>query len=129
MILISLLFFIVPLLSYKWAKKHRHKKLWTITCASVGAIIDPLVFGIYGFGFVLGSIGIPFVAIGLFLTSLSSVGFELAIFLGIQKPGIVVTGFGYLWIGLINGIIWGALFGSIGFLIDKIRIHKKLKKQ
>jgi hypothetical protein len=130
MILLFLLLIIVPLIGYKWAKKYNKRKLWTITCASLGAVVSPLAFGIYGIGGVIAGT-IPYVGLyfGLALIGVagaifffhSAVGYQLAIISGIQQPAVVVKGMGDVWIELNNGIVWGTVYGIIGFLIDRVR--------
>jgi hypothetical protein len=130
MILLFLLLLVVPLVSYKWAKKYKNGKLWTITCASLGAIVCPLAFGIYGIGGVIAGtipyvglyVGLALIAVaGAIFFSHSAVGYYLAIALGIQQPAVVVEGMGQVQVELINGIVWGTVYGLIGFLIDRLR--------
>lgn len=133
MILFLLFLLVVPLIGYKWARRHYKRKLWTITCASLGAIVCPLAFGIYGIGGVIAGT-IPYVGLylGLALVGVagaiffthSAVGYYLAITLGIQRPAVVVEGMGQVWVELINGIIWGLAYGLIGFIIDRLRNRK-----
>ena len=130
MILLFLLLIILPIISYKWAKKYKKRRLWTITCASLGAIVCPLAFGIYGIGGVI-AVTIPYVGLylglalvgvaGAIFFSHSAVGYYLAITLGIQQPAVVVEGMGQVWVELINGIVWGTAYGLIGFIIDRLR--------
>ena len=126
MILLFLLLIIVPLIGYKWAKKYNKRKLWTITCASLGAVVSPLAYGIYGIGMYLAFlqpyIGLVFIAIaGAIFFFHSAVGYKAAIILGIQTPAVVTSGMDDIWIDLINGIVWGAIYGLIGYLIDRVR--------
>jgi len=130
MILLFLLLIIVPLIGYKWAKKNYERKLWTITGATLGAVMSPLAYGIYGIGGVMAGT-IPYVGLYLGLALIgvagvifffhSAVGYQLAIISGIQQPAVVVEGVGRIWVDLINGIVWGTVYGVIGSLIDRVR--------
>lgn len=121
MILLFLFLVLVPLVAYKLAKKYKPRKLWTVTLSCFGAIVCPLGFGIYGLGFI-PYLGVVFIGIGLFIFSWHSpVGYEIAIAAGIQKPRVVVSGLGHVWIGIINGIVWGVVYGAVGYLIDRLR--------
>ncbi len=55
----------------------------------------------------------------------TTVGYEIAIFLGVQEPGIVVEGLGHSWVDIINGVVWGIVYGFVGFIIDLIRSRRK----
>jgi hypothetical protein len=130
MILLYLLLLIIPFFGFWWARRYKQTKLWTITLASLGAIISPLAFGIYGVGGVIAGtisyvglyVGIAFVWIASAIFFLhSAVGYKIAIATGIQEPAVVVCGLNSLLIEIINGIIWGIVYGIIGILIDKLR--------
>jgi hypothetical protein len=130
MILLFLLLLIVPFFCHWWANRYKQKKLWTVTLASFGVIVSPLAYGIYGIGGVIaGSIpyiglylGLAFIGIaGLIFFSHSPVGYQITIATGIQESAVVVAGLGRLWIEIINGIVWGTVYGAIGMLIDKFR--------
>ncbi len=121
MILLFLLLVLIPFAVYKLAKRHRPKRLWTVTLFSVGAIVCPFGYGIYGLAFI-PFLGLVFIELGLFIFFWhSSVGYRIAIAAGIQEPGVVVSGLGHVWIDIINGILWGVLYGAIGYLIDWLR--------
>jgi len=121
MILFFLLLILIPLVAYKLAKRHRPRKLWTVTLFCFGAIICPLGYGIYGLGFI-PFLGLVFTGFGLFISFWHSfVGYKIAIAAGIQKPAVLVSGLGHVWIDVFNGIVWGVLYGAIGYLIDRLR--------
>ncbi len=131
MILFLLLLSVVPFVSYNFANKYYSKKIWMITLASFGIVVCPLSFGVYGLGFI-PYVGLIFALIaGLFFFSHLPVGYAIAIALGIQEPRVVVSGVDHLWINIINSIVWGIVYGVVGFLIDlknsrKAKSHQNL---
>lgn len=122
MLLLFLFFILIPLVAYKLAKRHRPRRLWTVTLFCFGAIVCPLGYGIYGLGFIPFLGLVFFIGFGLFISFWHSfVGYKIAIAAGIQEPAVVVSGLGRVWIGVFNGIVWGVLYGAIGYLIDWLR--------
>ena len=54
-----------------------------------------------------------------------ALGYEVAIQLELIPSGAVTKGSSNTIIALINGLAWGAIYGVIGFLIDKYRKHRQ----
>ena len=121
MLLLFLLLILIPLAAYKLAKRYKPRKLWTVTLFCFGAIVCPLGYGIYGLG-LIPFLGLVFIGFGLFISFWHSfVGYKIAIAAGIQEPAVVVSGLGHVWTDVFNGIVWGVLYGAIGYLIDWLR--------
>jgi len=66
-------------------------------------------------GLVPGMIGLP---LTLFH---GTPGLEIATILGIRDSGKIVKGNEHRVIGLINALVWGVVYGVIGFGIDRYR--------
>jgi F0F1-type ATP synthase assembly protein I len=43
------------------------------------------------------------------------------VLLGLVPRGEVVSGIGHIYVELFNGILWGVVYGSLGFLVDRFR--------
>ena len=48
-------------------------------------------------------------------------GFEVAKYLGLVPPMSVVEDMGHIYVEGINAIVWGAIYGALGWVIDRIR--------
>ena len=63
--------------------------------------------------------------IGVFVRLvLGTPGFEIASYFGVIPPG-VVKGISHLYVELFNALVWAPAYGTIGWLIDRIRIRKR----
>lgn len=88
---------------------------------SIGLIISPASLGLYALYFV-GPVAALFGMLGLVLKLVhGSVGYQVAIFLGLVPAHTVITGMDYLPIELINAVFWGAVYGAAGHAWAKIR--------
>ena len=125
MILLLLLLIIIPIFAYKWAKSNYHGYKFLILGISFGAIVAPFSMGLYA-TFFIPFIGLPTGMLGLVMVMLHSApGYQLAIELELIPSGVVTTTSSNVIIAFINGIIWGIIYGALGYLIDKYRKYRK----
>lgn len=126
----SLLWFnlliIVPIAAYKFARRRAPQHVYSITGASLGAVIAPISFGLYSWYFV-SAIGVVPGMIGLILVMIHEVpGFHLAVNLGLIPVGKVVTGFAqHAIVEALSGVVWLTCYGVIGYAIDRFRARRK----
>ncbi len=124
MILLLLLLILIPIASYKWAKSHRPEYKLTILGISFGAIAAPFSMGLYA-TFFIPIIGLPTGILGLVMVMFhTSIGYQVAIQLELIPIGVVTTGSSNVIIAIINGFAWGAIYGVLGYFIDKYRNNK-----
>ena len=125
LLLLNLLI-IVPIVAYKVSKRWAPQRMFSITGASFGAVIAPFSTGLYSWYF-LSVIGVVPGMIGLILVMVHEVpGFQIALVLGLIPRGQVVTGLmQHTIVDLLNGIIWCAIYGLVGHVIDRIRYREK----
>jgi len=115
---------VVPIASYKWAKKNKPEYKVTLLGVGFGAIAAPFSMGLYATYF------IPYVGlipgiIGLLLVSFhGAVGFEIATQLGLRASNSVVNTTEGIQIDIINGFFWALVYGGIGYAVDKLRAYK-----
>ncbi len=120
-----ILLWAIPVAAFLWARRHALGRLWQITGLALGAVISPAATGLYGLYF-LG----PLVAlVGLIALPLAMIhgepGYDLAIRLGLIQPRTTVEGAQGVYVEVLNGAIWAAVYGSLGWLFDRLRSRKK----
>lgn len=120
------LFIIVPVVAYKVARRRAPQHVYSITGASLGAVIAPISFGLYSWyfvsvvGFVPGMTGLILVMIH------EAPGFHLAVHFELVPVGKVVTGVTqHAIIDILSGVVWLTCYGAIGYAIDRIRRKRK----
>lgn len=119
----------LPFLSYKWAKVNAPKRVCVITGTAFGLVISSVSWGLYLGGFLLQFLGLIPALIGGALLLLHGVpGHQLAIFFGIQEDGKIVEGINHVWIEIMNGIFWGLIYGTVGFILDKNQVREVIKR-
>jgi hypothetical protein len=112
---------LVPIIAYRIAWQKQPSYLWSVTGISFGLVAAPVSFGLYAMffvpyvGFVPGMIGLPLALLH------GTPGFDIATILGIRDSGKVISGNEHFLIGLINALVWGVVYGVIGFGIDRYR--------
>ena len=130
MILFSLLLLaLVPISGYFYAKANKPERKGLITGIALGSIISPFSMGLYA-TFYIPIIGLVPGLIGL-VSSLfhGSLGYNIAIWLGLHKDRTVVDFPDNISIEVINGIVWAFIYGLLGFGVDLLRKKLKLRKQ
>jgi hypothetical protein len=115
----------IPVAAFLWARRNARGRLWQITGLAFGTVVSPAATGLYGLYF-LG----PLTAVlGLIALPLSMIhgepGYDLAIRLGLIRPRTTVEGAPAVYVELLNGVIWAAVYGSLGWLVDRLRSRKK----
>lgn len=116
MVLVFLLLILVPAIAWSIAWVYRPNSQWIIAGTSFGMIAYPFFVGL----------SMPLVFAGFPISFISS-----AVMLLHRAPGhqIVVeivghkrlTGIEDLWVYALNAIIWGAVYGFIGWSVDSNR--------
>lgn len=124
-----LLLAIVPIGGYYYAKVKDPKRKGLITGIALGSIVSPFSMGLYA-TFYIPLIGLVPGMISL-VSSLfhGTPGYDIAIWLGLHKDRTVVHFPDNISIEVINGILWGIIYGIIGFSIDLMRNKFKSRKQ
>jgi hypothetical protein len=115
---------VVPVLTYRYARRNSPSHVWCATGIAVEAVASPASFGTYSFywlGALIGPLGLPLAGLGilgLMLTLLHGApGFYLATILGLRGSG-VVHGFQYVYIEFLNAVVWAVAYGAIGWALD-----------
>jgi hypothetical protein len=127
MLLLYLLLIVVPIAGYFFSRRRYPKRVGLITGICFGLVISPLGYGFYGLSaiasvYIHPTIGVLLVLLsGIILFFQGAAGHKIAIWLGIQTPATVVSGTDHLWIEMINGLLWGSIYGVIGLFVDKAR--------
>jgi hypothetical protein len=115
----------VPIVAWYWAGKRTPRHRWLITGSSFGAIASPWSLGLYS-TFFIPIVGLPSGLAGLFLSLVHGApGFEIAKYLGLVAPMTVVEDTGHLYVAVLNAIVWGFVYGAIGWGIDRIRTSRQ----
>lgn len=116
MSLLLLLLVAVPIIVRIWAKRHAPQYLGAITGTGLGLVASPVSLGLYATYF-LGPFGIVSGMAGLFLVLWhASPGYYLSTVLG-----------SHVAVEISNGIFWGAVYGALGFAIDRLRLERKVR--
>lgn len=109
---------VVPVLTFLWARRRAPKKVWRLTGMSLGLIVAPALSGFYGLCFVaplaalLGLVGLP---LAMFH---GEPRFDLATMLSLRDPRTVVRGVEHLYIALFNACVWSVVYGAVGWAMD-----------
>ncbi len=126
MILLLLLLVAVPVIVRMWAKRHAPRHLGAITGTGLGLVASPVSLGLYATYFI-GPFGLVTGMAGLFLVSWhASPGYYLSTALGFVPTHTVVKGASHIVVEMSNGIFWGAVYGALGFAIDRLRLKRKV---
>jgi hypothetical protein len=102
---------------------------WAITGVSFGAVISPLSMGLYA-TFFAGPWGLVTGLLGLVSGMLhGAVGYNVAIYLGLIQSHTIVSGLQqHFYIEAINAIAWGAVYGLLGWGIDRWLLRHRRSK-
>jgi len=123
-LLLLLLLILVPIAAWFWARRYRPFYLWRITGAAFGAIVGPFCLGLYA-TFFASPLGLVTGLIGLTAGLVHGApGYEIATSVGLIEGGKVVEGIDHLWISGANAIVWGAVYGALGWFVDRLRIRR-----
>ena len=126
-LLALLLFAVVPFSAWWYARAHAPQAIWLATGAAFGMVVSPLSLGLYS-TFFLSPLGLPTGMLGLVSTLFHGPsGFHMARWLGLLPSQDVVSGVGHFYVEVLNGLFWAVVYGSLGFVIDRVRIAHSRK--
>ena len=122
MILTLILLAVVPYLVWRYTRAHAPRQVWLATGAAFGMVVSPLSLGLYS-TFYLSPLGLPTGMLGLASSMFHGPpGFHAARWLGLLPSHEVISGMAHIYVGVLNGVIWAMVYGSLGFVIDRVRI-------
>jgi hypothetical protein len=125
MILWLLLLVLVPIAARIWAKKHAPQHRSALLGAGLGLVASPVSLGLYATYF-LGPFGIVTGMAGLFLALWHGTpGYYICTNLGVVPSHTVVEGASHVAVEVSNGIFWGAVYGLLGYGMDRWRFKRK----
>jgi hypothetical protein len=129
-ILLLNFFSLVPIASYRLARREFPKHTLSIGGMAFGAIATPWAFGLYSW-FFLSPLGVIPGFLGLALVSIHEpTGFHLAVYWGLIPRGEGVSGITqHLTVEIINGFVWSIFYGLVGYGIDYVRNKKQGEKR
>jgi hypothetical protein len=113
-----LLLAIVPLACFYLASLRKPDLKWRLTGITFGLVIAPVSLCLLQYVYV-PVIGKLFGLIGLVLNLIhGSVGYFIAVGMGMAQPGELLAGSELGVINLINGAIWATYYGILGYHFD-----------
>ena len=124
LLLLGLVF--VPIAAWLVAKRYMPKFSATATGVGLGLVVSPVSFGLYATYFlgpssILGPVGLVTGMIGLASSMFHGPpGFHITRYLGLVPPG-VVEGVGRVYVEMANALVWAAVYGALGWVIDRVR--------
>lgn len=122
--LLLLFLVVVPVAAWYWARRNRPAQLWLITGATFGAVADPFSIGLYA-TMILPPLGVITGLIGFAASNFHALpGYEIATAVGLVEDHHVVGGIDHLWISGANALVWGVVYGAVGWVIDSLRNRK-----
>jgi hypothetical protein len=125
MVLYFLLFSLLPIAAYLWSRRFAPQHRSAIVGAALGLVISPISFGLYA-TYQLGPLGIPTGMAGLLLVLWHATpGYYVCIALGLVAERAIVEGPSQLLVEIVNGILWGSVYGALGYASDRSRIKRK----
>jgi len=120
---------LAPVVAFLWARRSAPTRLWRITGSTFGAVVSPAAMGLYGLYFVGPIPPLIGMLVGLPLTLIHTPpGYNLAIWFGLIQPRTVVEGVEHLYVELLNGVLWLAVYGTLGWIVDWFRARRKTPK-
>lgn len=121
MLLLLLLLAIVPLLAFRYARRHHPDRVFLISGIALGLVISPLSLGLYA-TFFIPYVGLVPGILGLMSSMFHGApGYTLAVTLGIIPSRQVVSGVGHIYLTAIDAAVWAVVYGGLGWLIDRVR--------
>ena len=129
LLLLNLLI-VLPVAAWYISRRSFPLHTWATTGVGFGAIISPLSMGLYT-TFFAGPWGLVTGLLGLVSVMLhGAVGYNVAIYFGLIQSHTVVSGLQqHFYIEAINAIVWGAVYGLLGWGIDLFLLRRRRSKQ
>jgi hypothetical protein len=113
---------IAPVAIRYWSKRHVPSWSWAFTGMAFGLIASPFSLGLYSTYFIGPLLGPVFLVTGLLGLGLTFLhgppGYHFAVWLGLVKTFPVVDLGPTVTVEVMNGVIWGAVYGALGALLD-----------
>jgi hypothetical protein len=120
---------LVPIAAYWLARRRFPKHVYRVVGIAFGAVFSPWAAGLYSLYF-LSPWGLVPGMVGLALMLVHGVpGFELATYFGLIPPTVVSGLRSNVVIELLNGVVWAAIYGLLGFAVDRIRLKRAGRHQ
>ncbi len=124
---------VVPVFTYRYARRNSSSHVWCATGIAVGAVASPASLGtysLYWLAVLIGPVGLPLAwlgILGLLLALLHGApGFYLATALGLRDGG-VVHGIEYLYIDVLNAVTWAVAYGVMGWALDTVIRRQRIR--
>ena len=115
-LLALLLLAAVPVIAWRIGRVRAPRRTWLIAGIAFGLVVSPLSLGLYSTYFVgLLPSGLLGLASILFH---GAPGYHLAVWLNLVPSHEVVSGAGYAYVEILNGIFWATVYGLFGAIID-----------
>jgi hypothetical protein len=112
------LLLLLPFVVYRLAKRAHSSRTWALTGLSFGLVISPASLGLYALyfvhpaGFLPGMLGLMSGLIH------GEPGFEIITALGLRDAHTVVNEQEHVTMEVINGLMWGIVYGALGHFLD-----------
>ena len=134
--LLLLALWLIPILTYRRVRRLAPDRMWRSTGFALGLVVSPASLGLYSLYWWAGSLAVlgwpvamllgwPIAMLGiagLMLAELhGSPGFYIATGLGIIERGVVVQGVQHFYLGIVDGVMWAIVYGTIGWVVDSWR--------
>ncbi len=112
------LLLLLPFVVYRLAKRAHSSRTWALTGLSFGLVISPASLGLYALYFVHPAGFLPGM-LGLMSGFIhGEPGFEIITALGLRDAHTVVNEQEHVTMEVINGLIWGIVYGALGHFLD-----------
>ena len=125
-VLLLIALVLVPIAAWLLARRYMPQFSATATGVGLGLVVSPMSFGLYATYFlgpagILGPVGLVTGMIGLASSMFHGPpGFHITRFLGLVPAG-VVEGVSRVYIEMANALVWAAVYGLLGWVIDRVR--------
>jgi hypothetical protein len=117
---------LVPVIAYLWACKVRSKYTWRITGATFGAVVYPFFTALTLPLLYMGRVGLAIVditnPIGIFHRTPGK-----AIYFLLKGHSPDFRGTEQLWLFALNAVVWGIVYGAMGWYVDRDPDRNKIK--
>jgi hypothetical protein len=121
--LVALLWFgLVPVVAGGWAHLRWPRRQSTVVGVSTGAVAFPFSLGLYATLLIYPVTGLAGLLVSAALMMLHAwPGLYFGIALGLFPKGVMLHGVQHVYLGTMNAVIWGAVYGTVGAHLDRRR--------